>query len=462
MLTVACTCIVLICGVIVWKLVYHLDCCFGEFAFFGSFGLIFGIAPIMQSADSYANEFGLGARTEAAWYSLAGLMMLVAGFALAKRPLAQLAQKKRALLEQVCDPRTQRLLVKLFWLSIGITLFGQLLMMYTKGISLMDLLHSSRFAHRFNNQGVLSVLSIHLTSFVYAPAFIGVFLNRRYQLLTFAYVLLAGAAFFFVFAKGTRSIPLALIATVLVAASIRFKVSPKRVGYTALTGFVAIVLSIGLFELRQHQDSVSAIEGVNILLSASAYSGMWDRDPLGYSSNLVGAVATFPELHPYLNAATYRRMLVFFLQESRFPDLKPPDSNILFGLVVHGRPEELQVTVPPSILGDVYINFWGWFGLPVLCLHGMLYCWLLQRMQTSLLAFLWIGPLTGRFLVLIHRGEPYEMFCLFIMFFFAMGATYGFCRLLGREAPRRSTAPARRHPYRPANRFATAKKPILQ
>jgi len=447
MLIVVSASVALICLVIVWNLVDHLNYRFGEFVFFSSFGLIFGIAPIMQSSDSYANEFGLSARTEAAAYSLAGLLCLIAGFALLRRPLSQLAQQRRILLEQISNPRTQRLLTRLFWLSIAITAAGQLLMMYAKGISITDLLQSGRFAHRFNNQGFLAVLAVHLTSFVYAPAFIGVFLNRRYQLLTLAYIPTASLLFFFVFAKGTRSIPLALIVTLLVAGSVRFKISPKRVGYATLVGAISLALAIALFELRQ-RDSVGFSDGIGILLSSATYSGMWDRDPLSYSSNLVGAVATFPELHPYLNAATYRRMLVFYLQESRFPDLKPPDTNILFGLVVHGRPEQLQVTVPPSILGDVYINFWGWYGLPVLCLHGMLYCWLLQRMQSSLLMFLWIGPMSGRFLVLIHRGEPYEMFFLFVMFFLTMGASYGFCRLFGREIPRRkstSTHPFKRH-----------------
>ena len=433
MLTLACVSTALICFAIVWNLVNHLDYRFGECAFFGSFGLIFGVAPIMQSADSYVNDFEVAARTEAAWYSLAGLLVLIAGFALVRRPLSWLSQQKRALLEQISAPRTQRLLERLFWLSIAITAAGQLLMMHAKGISVTDLIQSGRFTHRFTNQGFQSVLAIHLTSFVYVPAFIGVFLSRRYQLLTLAYIPIASLMFFLIFSKGTRSIPLAMIVSLVVAASIRYKISPRRVGYTALTAFVSLALAIALFELRQQQDSVSVVEGINILFSAAAYSGMWDRDPLSYSSNLVGAVATFPEFHPYLNAATYRRMLVFYLQESQFPDLKPPDTNILFGLVVHGRPEQLQVTVPPSILGDVYINFWGWFGLPVLCLHGMLYCWLLQRMQTSLLMLLWIGPLSGRFLVLIHRGEPYEMFFLFVMFFFEMGAAYGLCRLLGRE-----------------------------
>ncbi len=446
MLTIPCTIVLLICTVVCVRHVRNLDYRFGEFAFFSSFGLIFGLAPIMQSSDSYVNIFSMDSRVKAAWYTVAGVLLLMVGFGLIRQPLWQLIPKKRALLKKISEPHVQRMLANIFWLSIAITISGQLLVMYAKGISLLDILYSGRFAFRFENQGVLTVLASHLMSFVYAPAFIGVFLNRRYQLLTLAYVPIASGVFFFVFSKGTRSIPLALIVTLLVAGSIRFKVSPKRVAMTAIVGLVSLALAIGLFELRQRQDSVSLLEGAKILCTATAYSGMWDRDPLSYSWNLVGAIETFPHSHPYLDAATYRRMLVFFLQESKFPDLKPPDTNIIFGLEVHGRPEELQVTVPPSILGDIYINFWGWYGLPVVVLHGMLYCWLLQRMQTSLFMFIWVGPLSGRFLVLIHRGEPYEMFVLFVMFFFEMAGVYSFCKLVASGTQRRRRTSTMRNP----------------
>lgn len=444
MLYLACIITTACCGFLVARLLPELRQRAGELAFFASYGLIFGVAPMMQSEHSYAQDFGQEARVLAAWYGLAGLAVLIAGFEFMRRSSRSLAAERDRLLKQIDSPRGQRFLERVFWGSIAVTVGAQMLMMHAKGISLTDILHAGRFTYRFNNSGVLTVLSTHLTSFVYVPAFVGVFLSRRYLYLTLAYLPIASCIFFFVFSKGTRSIPLAMITTALIAASIRYRVSPRRFGYACVGGTVALMLAIGLYELRQHQDSISTFDCVRILLSSETYSGMWDRDPLGYGVNLVGAISSFPDHHPFLDGATYKRMLVFYLQESKYPDLKPPDSNVLFGLVVHGRNEELQVTSPPSLLGDIYINFHGWWGLPVLFLHGALYCWMLQKMQVSLWALLWIGPLSGRFLVLVHRGEPYEMFVLFVMFFLTMMAMRRACRI-GLD-----TEPANnRKPHRP-------------
>jgi hypothetical protein len=405
---------------------------FGKCTFFAAYGLIFGLAPMMQSSIAYVNEFGPAARTEAAYYSLAGLLMLFVGFSLTEWPASRLAVHAAALRQRLVLPPNQRLLEYIFAASIVITAVAQLLLMYAKGITVGDLLAGGRFEYRFNDRGFGSVLAVHLTSFAYVPAFVGVFLNRRYRLLTYLYVLIASGVFYFIFSKGTRSIPLSLAMTLLVAFSIRYRFTARHVLYAGAAAVAFLALAIGLSETRQHLNSMSWFDGLKLLLSAETYQQMWDRDPLNYGTNLVGAIAVFPQDYPYLCGATYRRMPVFFLRESQFPDLKPPDTNVLFGLIVHNRPQELEVTAPPSILGDVYINFWGWWGLPFLCLHGILYGWLLRIMRTHLFGFLWVGPLSGRFLTLIHRGEPYEMFVLFVMFMAMMGGVYCVCRWLCR------------------------------
>ncbi|TWT99490.1 hypothetical protein Pla108_04290 [Botrimarina colliarenosi] len=437
MLLIPCLLTTLLCCTVVSSRLKYLSHGFPEAVFFASFGLIFGVAPIMQSSHSYVAEFSDASRIEAAWYSLGGVITLMAGFAVFRRSDRQMDHKRREMLAWIECRETQRRLQAVFWAAIIITVGAQVMMMRVKGISVSDLIAAGRFAHRFNNQGALSVMATHLTSFIYVPAFVGVFLNRRYQILTAAYLPLASLLFYFVFAKGTRSIPLALVATALVAISLRYRINARSVVLVTMAGTLSLLLAIGLFELRQHQDSMTFVKAAQTLCSPSTYSGMWDRDPLGYGSNLVGAVETFPDGHPYLNAATYRRMFVFFLPESRFPDIKPPDTNILFGLVVHGRPEDLQVTVPPSILGDVYINFWGWWGLPVLFLHGALYCVLFRSLQTSPWAFVSLGPLIGRFLVLIHRGEPYEMFALFLVFLVLIQPVRWLCRLTKQRSLRK-------------------------
>jgi hypothetical protein len=414
---------------------------FGKCIFFASYGLIFGVAPIMQSADSYVNTFGDQARTDAGLAALGGLVALLFGFVLADWPSGRIAVGEARLWNQIAQPANQQMLRYLFWLAIGLTILGQFLMMNAKGLTFMDVLLGGRFEHRFTNRSAITVLATHMTSFAYVPAFVGMFLDRRYRILSLVYVLLAGAVFFLLFSKGTRSIPMAMVMTLLVAGSIRFRFSQRHVIYTGAAGVLFVVLALLLSELRKHQ-TASGLPSLEQMLSSDTYQTIWDRDPLNYSTNLVGAVATFPQYYPYLEGATYRRMPVFFLKEADFPEIKPPDTNIVFGLVVHGRSEDLQVTVPPTIVGDVYVNFWGWWGLPVLILHGMLYCWMFRFMRTHLIGFVWIGPLCGRFLLLVHRGEPYEMFCLFVVFLGLMLAAFSVCRFLSSPRKRRRQAVA--------------------
>ncbi|QDU87392.1 hypothetical protein Pla175_07520 [Pirellulimonas nuda] len=449
MMYLACILVIGLCASMVLRSLPHFEHRMSECVFFATFGLIFGLAPMMQSDEAYVHVFGEGARAAAAGYSLAGLLMLMAGFALADWPLKRLATRKRRLLEELARPETQRMLMLVFWVSIGITVAGHALVMHAKGVTLLDIIRGGRFEYRFNNRGFLSVLGLHLTTFCFVPPFVGLFLGKRHRIVTLLYIPAACMVYFFIFSKGTRSVPLAMVATFLVAASIRYRFPVRRIVATCAIGLFVMMMAVGLYELRRVQDTVTFTEGVGVLFSAAAYQDMWDRDPLSYSMHLVGAVAAFPAEHPFLNGATYRRMAVFYLQESRFPELKPPDTNILFGLVVHGRDEDLEVTVPPSILGDVYINFWGWWGLPALCLHGMLYRWMFRTMQTTLFGLLWLGPLSGRFLVLVHRGEPYEMFFLYSMFFLLMGSVFVVCRSLAGSRRRslvRKRVPARWRP----------------
>jgi hypothetical protein len=440
--------IVVICAAVAVSGASNFKQRFVKCVFFASYGLIFGLGPMMQSANADVRAFGEQARTEASLYSLAGLLMLLLGFSVMEWPTRRLAVRMETLRKQIAEPRTQRMLTYLFWGSLVITAASQLVTMHAKGLTIYDLIVGGRFEYRISDPGYLVVFALHLTSFAYVPAFLGLFLNRRYQIFSVVYVLIVGALFFSIFSKGTRSIPVALIMTFLVAVSIRYRISKRHVLYVSVVGVFIVAMAIGLSETRKYQNSLPFVESFRLLFAAETYEQMWDRDPLNYGANLVGAVAVFPDDHPYLCGATYRRMPFFFLKESQFPDLKPMDTNILFGLVVHNRPEELAVTCPPSILGDVYINFWGWWGLPALCLHGMLYCWMFRFMSTNLFGFLWVGPLSGRFLTLVHRGEPYEMFVLFVMFMILMGVSYQLCRFLGTQSSRRHSGLA------PASRFA--------
>ena len=111
----------------------------------------------------------------------------------------------------------------------------------------------------------------------------------------------------------------------------------------------------------------------------------------------------------YTNMATVRRLLAFPLPRRLFPELKPEDVNIVVGRDIFLNPDYKRVTIPPSIPGDAYINFWGYPGLVYLFLLGCLVGWLMRKTHQSLHLFLSLMPLLVYFALMGVRGQPYEI-----------------------------------------------------
>src|SRR5262249_39471796 len=136
------------------------------------------------------------------------------------------------------------------------------------------------------------------------------------------------------------------------------------------------------------------------------------RDPLNYHQFLVAACEDFPADHPYLNGATYIRLLVFYLPREYFEWLKPPDTHNTFAQTVL-RLRDTDVTIPPTMIGDGYINFWGPPGaLMIMLLNGMAFAFASRHMREQVLGFLIVGSGFMRYAMLALRGSPYEILTL--------------------------------------------------
>jgi len=148
-----------------------------------------------------------------------------------------------------------------------------------------------------------------------------------------------------------------------------------------------------------------------MLVSPETYQGALTRDPLYYHQFLVAAVMHFPDLHPYLNGAAYQRILFFYLPHRYFPELKPPDTHNTFARVITGS--STRTTIPPTMIGDGYINFWGLPGvIGIMLFHGMLFGWAERKIRERLLVFLAIGASFANCALLAVRGSPYEVLTL--------------------------------------------------
>ncbi len=343
--------------------------------------------------------------------------MLAAGWSVVQARCAQSSFQVGDLTEWFRTEQGQRTLRWLFWWGIALGVLALLLIKKANHATLAEMIRGSRFDFRHTRSPILYNIGTYLTCFAFVPGLVGFFLNRRYQVLSILFICGYALLTFFVFSKGARSLPLGLLGTFIVAYLMRRRPTVSQLMGMSCAVAVLMALAVGLYEGRKYMAHQSVLETVQFLLSSDAYAGALTRDPLNYNECLVGACHCFPDQHSYMNMAGYRRMLMFFLPSSQFPFLKPRDPNVVFGEVVFNTPYQWDVTIPPSIPGDVYINFWGWPGILIMFLYGMLGAAVDRLVATNPLWFALIGSQAVRLVLLGMRGQPYDLYvsCLFVI-----------------------------------------------
>ncbi len=91
---------------------------------------------------------------------------------------------------------------------------------------------------------------------------------------------------------------------------------------------------------------------------------------LGYAYYLRRAMTLFPDTHPYLLGQSYYRLLFVPVPRSLWSG-KPEDTQRIFARVLDPKLGRRGTTIPPGVVGDLYINFgrlgvigmvaWGFF-----------------------------------------------------------------------------------------------------
>lgn len=117
------------------------------------------------------------------------------------------------------------------------------------------------------------------------------------------------------------------------------------------------------------------------------------------------------------------RILFFYLRSEQFSGLKPANSNMTFFAVFTGR--FTGGTMPPSMLEDGYINFWGFPGVIfIMSLNGILFGLANHAMRRNMVCFLAIGPYLARIAIMSVRGQPYELMTGLISMFVMVWAVW--------------------------------------
>lgn len=418
---------------------------------FGALGLIHGLVPAITPLGLLNTEYSLNSRIQAAMLALIGVVLFSMGWR-----LWEFAHPLRAGLSPTLDQRInsregQTFLRRLFILCAVVGIVAWVASVLAMGVGLGEIFYRARFESRRYEEFYLAAMAQYLVVLSIVPGFVGFFLPRSYRMIGVVYAV-GMAVLLFLASQGTRANPLGLLGGVFMGYALRHRISMVRAVGIGAAGAMILLLSVSLYDVRKTMARQTAGEMVATVLSPSTYQGALVKDPLNYHEFLVAAVEYFPSRHPFLNGATYRRLFVFFLPRRYFESIKPEDPNMTFAAVIDPGSAKELTTIPPSMMGDGYINFWGWPGVLIMFVNGVLFGFLHWKMRTSLLWLIAGGSMYVRLALLAVRGQPYEVFLLgvwVLLSLWAMARLLGFPLRHGHWATGQGTFPSMDRRRRP-------------
>ena len=395
---------------------------------FLSLGIVHGIVPAITPAELQLAAFSMSSRVQAAGLALVGVILFSAGWRLYEFFKPSLLGVSPRLMAVVEGPHGQTLLRRLFVTCAVLGLVSWAVSVMATGLSLKDAFQLGRFAEGRSEEFYFAAIARYFIVLSLLPGFLGFFLPRHYRLAGIAYAL--GMALFLFFAsQGSRANPMGLLGALVLGFAMRHRIAWGRAILVGCCGGMILLLSVSLYDVRKSMSRTTLGEMAAMIVSPSTYQGALMRDPLDYHEFLVAAVEYFPDRHPFLNGATYRRMLVFYLPRRYFEALKPEDPNMIFASIVEPESARELTTIPPTMMGDGYINFWGWPGILIMFVNGIVFGMVHWKMRTSVLWFVAIAPLFVRLGVMGIRGQPYEILLLGVWsltFVWFLGRAFGF------------------------------------
>ena len=375
---------------------------------FSGLGMIHGFVPAITPSDLMLAEFSESSRAHAAGLAFVGVVLLSCGWKLSdafRSHLTGLSPGLETVLEAV---ETQKLLSRMFWICGIVGVLAWVYSVVVTGISVTEVFETARFAERRSIPIYSAAIAQYFLALTSVPGFVCFFLPRRYRLLGVGYAI-GMAILLFLASRGSRANSIGLLGSVVMGYALRHRMVAYRVALVGIAGVLLLVLTVALYDVRKTMMQQTASGMVESLFTMDTYRGALARDPLSYHQFLVAAVELFPDHHPFLNGATYRRMFVFFLPRQYFWFIKPEDPNMTFAEVVNPRSSQAFTTVPPTMMGDGYINFWGWPGILIMFVNGFVLGFVERKIRTSLLWFIAVGAPFFRLSLLAMRGQPYEI-----------------------------------------------------
>lgn len=382
---------------------------FVKIVIFGALGLIHGLVPVF-TPSTYMWSTNKGTILLAAFLALGGIIVFAAGWRLIEGRRPDWDGLSPGLDAYITSPGGQKFLKRMFWLSGIVALTGWLLSLIVTAGSLSAAFQAGRFEYRASGNVYLSVFFVHMAHLITIPGFLCFFLSRTYRVLGIAFTL-AMALLIFLGSQGARAESLGLIGALVIGYMLRSRMSIHRFLLVCAGGAAIILLGVAMYEVRKTMSRNTLGEMAQKIVTAETYQGALLRDPLNYHQFLLAAIDHFPKDHPYLNGATYIRLLLFYLPQQYFPGIKPPDTHNTFARAITTFSSE--TTIPPTMMGDGYINFWGPPGVfIVMFLNGLLFGLVSFKIRDRILWLIVFGGPFCRLALIMIRGAPYEVLLL--------------------------------------------------
>jgi len=374
---------------------------------FGGIGLIHGFIPIVTVPWHARTNDAYEVHVEAAAYTLIGTLLLGFGFRTYQSfsPL----RVTTPTFEYIKHPLIQKRLESLMILSIILGLLAWYGTVYASGSSIIGMMTAKRYALRGEGNGVFSAVCSNLMVIAFIPGFIAPFMKGKFRHLGMTFAI-CFAIFLFIVTRGTRAGAIGMLGSLIGGMLFANRISAGRLFIaTAALGLVG-VLAIGLLPLRHRMSRMSTSEMVAFMITPESYQDALTNDPLNYHDHFVGVVTQFPDQYAYVDGAAYRRVAFFYLPSSRFPTLKPKDPNRVVAEALFGkRAIEIDWMHPPSIFGDCYINFRGWYGIGWMFIEGIILAWISRRLTDSPWWLIGFGPQAMYLTLIGMRGQPYTI-----------------------------------------------------
>lgn len=149
-----------------------------------------------------------------------------------------------------------------------------------------------------------------------------------------------------------------------------------------IAGIVVFLLSIILRFFRGFLQPEQNISDFNLDISSFLLKSI-EMGDIGYTDIVINMFQLVPNQYEYLNGQSYYR--IFFIITPRFiwPN-KPHNTETIVGGWIN--PEIYGLSIPPGIIGDLYINF-GLVGVVLMLIFGLFFSYIDKKMSLKNLLF---------------------------------------------------------------------------